>query len=84
MKVRFNLNQEVFLSDNPNEYYEKYLKDYGFIFDLKNEDVYKEIDKPIFLNINDNVELKNIGFYSIEDKYYDVENDCIWYILIEH
>jgi len=84
MKARFNLNQEVFLSDNPKEYYEKYLKDYGFIFDLKNEDVYKEIDKPIFLNINDNVELKNIGFYSIEEKYYDVENDFISYSLIEH
>ena len=45
MKTRFEINEEVFLDNRTlpecYEYYENYLKQYGFVLDKEREDVFK-------------------------------------------
>lgn len=82
MKTRFEINQEIF--DQPSlkeciEYYEKYYKQYGFIYDEKDESVYKLYDKEFNLNEGDNVNL--YGVRTVAWKCVDIENEIIIYTL---
>lgn len=85
MKTRFEINEEVFLDngDLPEcyEYYEKYLKQHGFVLDKEREDVFKEFDRSIILNEGDRIEMDGIGLRIITWKCYDIDNDIMTYVL---
>ena len=87
MKTRFEINEEVFLDNRTlpecYEYYENYLKQYGFVFDKEREDVFKEYDRSIILNEGDSIEMDGIGLRIITWKCYDIDNDITTYVLKE-
>jgi hypothetical protein len=87
MKTRFEINEEVFLDNGTlpecYDYYEKYLKEYGFVLDKEREDVFKEFDRSIILNEGDRIEMDGIGLRIITYKCYDIDNDVMTYVLKE-
>lgn len=87
MKTRFEINEEVFLDNGTlpecYDYYEKYLKEYGFVLDKEREDVFKEFDRSIILNEGDRIEMDGIGLRIIIWKCYDIDNDVMTYVLKE-
>lgn len=87
MKTRFEINEEVFLDNGTlpecYEYYEKYLKQYGFVLDKETENVFKEFDRLIILNEGDRIEMDGIGLRIITWKCYDIDNDIMTYVLKE-
>jgi len=87
MKTRFEINEEVFLDNGTlpecYEYYEKYLKQYGFVLDKEREDVFKEFDRSIILNEGDRIVMDGIGSKIITWKCYDIDNDIMNYVLKE-
>lgn len=87
MKTRFEINEEVFLDNGTlaecYDYYEKYLKEYGFVLDKEREDVFKEFDRSIILNEGDRIEMDGIGLRIINWKCYDIDNDVMTYVLKE-
>ena len=87
MKTRFEINKEVFLDNGTlpecYEYYEKYLKQCGFVLDKEREEVFKEFDRSIILNEGDRIVMDGIGVKIITGKYYDIDNDIMIYILEE-
>jgi len=87
MKTRFEFNKEVFLGNGTlhdcYEYYEKYLKQYGFVLDKEYENVFKEFDRLIILNEGDRIETDGIGLRIITWKCYDIDNDIMTYVMEE-
>lgn len=62
MKTKFTINREIFIDNNETleesfEYYEKYYKEYGWQLDKENHEVFFIIDKEIFLNEGDRVDI---------------------------
>jgi hypothetical protein len=87
MKTRFEINKEVFANNGTlsecYEFYEKYLKQYGFVLDKEREEVFKEFDRSIILNEGDRIEMDGIGLRIITWKVYDIDNDIMTYALEE-
>lgn len=87
MKTRFEIYDEVFSGNRTlhecYEYYEKYLKEYGFVLDKEYENVFKEFDRLIILNEGDRIKMDGIGLRIITWKCYDVDNDIMTYVLKE-
>ena len=87
MKTRFEIKEEVFLDNGTlpecYEYYEKYLKQYGFVLDKETENVFKEFDRLIILNEGDRIGMDGIGLRIITWKCYDIDNDIMTYVLKE-
>jgi len=87
MKTRFEINEKVFLYNGTlpecYEYYEKYLKQYGFVLDKESESVFKEFDRSIILNEGDRIEMDGIELSIITWKCYDIDNDIMTYVLKE-
>ena len=84
MKTRFEIHEEVFNNGTLHEcyeYYEKYLKQYGFVLDKERQDVFKEFDRSIILNEGDRIEMGGIGLRIIIWKCYDIDNDIMIYVL---
>lgn len=85
MKTKFNVNNEVFLGfgtiENCFKYYEDNLKEFGFILDKENEDVYKMFDDEIQLNEGDRVNL--CGLRIVDWKCVDLDYGFIEYSLKE-
>jgi hypothetical protein len=87
MKTRFEVSEEVFLNNgylvDCYNYYEKNLKEFGFILDKEEEAVYKDFDKEITLNEGDRVVLDGIGLRIITWRCYDIDKDLMTYVLRE-
>jgi hypothetical protein len=87
MKTRFEIDEEVLLQTEtlPEfcDYYEKHLKQYGFVLDKEREEIFKEYDKPILLNEGDRIEMDGIGSRIITWKCYNIDNDIMTYGLNE-
>ncbi len=87
MKTIVDIYEEVFLRDGTllecYEYYEKRLKQYGFVLDKKDESVFKEYDRSIILKEGDKIVMDGIGLRIIAWKCYDIDNDIMTYFLKE-
>ena len=73
-------NEPIKISDLPN-IYNKYYAKKGFEFDSGTESIFKMFDKEFNLSKGDSVYLHD--YYVITDKWVDIEQDYVHYILEE-
>lgn len=76
----FTTDEPIKISDLPN-IYNKYYAKKGFEFDPGTESIFKMFDKEFNLSKGDSVYLHN--YYVIIDKWVDIEQDYVHYILEE-
>jgi len=88
MVTRFELRQIVFQdcsSKEGHEYYEKYLKQHGFVLETELSgdygDIYKDYEGLILLNQGDRVDIDGGGFAQIDWKCFDIDKGIMNYVL---
>lgn len=83
MKIRFRVSNLVWDECKTSlefyDFYDKNLKEYGFILDKFEEDIYIEYKRDVILDVDDLVSIIGWGITKITYKFYDVDTNIMTY-----
>ena len=77
----FDLYEEDQTKEEHKEYYEKYHKPYGYIYDEKTGELYITTDKDFIIQEGDKVYMPVLGVYIITHKHFDFSSANMQYFI---